>query len=190
MRTLPVLLLFLGTVPGPLHAQTAPGTPVRHIRAFSIDFSVGSGKRPTQVGSTYYRGTESPLIRMSVARRVSGPGRGAILVGIEGSSLGLGLGEKLICEGAPNGTCRRGFPEAPGAGVFVAGRQFLTDWLAAGVSAGIDLTKAHRRQAAVDIAVPLFRAITLLAEARYIRWQEPRVGMHWSAPLSIGVRVQ
>ena len=175
----------------PVGASAQSKAPSRGVPLIAIDLEAGMSSIPDRLGEIYWESGTPMTVNLGVAVRVAPRGTIRPVVILEYLNQGIGVGDDLSCQFAPNNTCYQKFPNhsgwslgvgaraVPGSGMVSFGAAFGTDWL-----------ERHAWHAEADVALRLGRRVGLLATIRHVEVHRSGPGRVWFRPITLGLRLQ
>ena len=158
------------------------------VRPVTVEVAAGSGPHTERSGDTWFRDTHNGILRVGGAFRLpTVSNRFAAVARVDYNV--PGMGDRLAdCPPAPNGTCRKYFPETDG---FSLGAGVLTSVMPRallGVSFGF-FRSAANRYVALSASYEVAKHLAALVEWRYIDLEYSDDGRVSYRPIQVGVRV-
>ncbi|HYD54136.1 MAG TPA: hypothetical protein VEA99_15985 [Gemmatimonadaceae bacterium] len=150
--------------------------------------AVGGAAHADRAGAVHYRTGTLPYLKAAVDGAVARAGAWRLVLGAEVAVSGHG-DVTDDCPIAPNGDCRRHFPEFTAVSALAGARRTFARDLAVGVGMGVGAYSRLGYHVEVDLALPLSRQLALVAAARQL-WFEVDEGRRvWMRPLTVGLRL-
>lgn len=159
------------------------------LSRMTVDLLAGAGDRTEHVGEIYYRGASMPIARAALGIRLGSAGTIRPVVLFDRSTVAFTGDLTTICEPAPNGTCRKGFPHVAGysAGLGVRGAFGSVAQLT--IAAGIGQVGDRSRHVEADLAARFAAHLAAVVGVRQVYFD--RDGHHlWWRPITAGIRLQ
>ena len=143
-----------------------------------------------QAGEIWYLvPAREPYARAGVAARLGPPGRIRPVLSAD-YSFDVRGDQVAICWVAPNGTCRRYFPNTKGLAVGLGVRGAVLSRFVLGAGVGRARYAETTTYVEADAGIALVRHVYAVAHMRRLTWRDPAGPRLWYCPRTFGVRVQ